>query len=58
MMSMCGQANDYDGWSQMDNLGWGWEDVSPYFKKSEDYYAGADDYHGTGGEWWVEKQHL
>jgi len=58
MMSMCDQANDYHGWSQMDNSGWGWEDVSPYFKKSEDYYAGADDYHGTGGEWWVEKQHL
>ena len=58
MIYMRGQANDYDGWSQMGNSGWGWDDVLPYFKKSEDYYAGADDYHGTGGEWRVEKQRL
>jgi len=58
MIYMRGQANDYDAWRDMGNSGWGWDDVLPYFKKSEDYYAGADDYHGTGGEWWVEKQRL
>jgi len=58
MIYMRGQANDYDAWRDMGNLGWGWDDVLPYFKKSEDYYAGADDYHGSGGEWRVEKQRL
>jgi choline dehydrogenase len=58
MIYMRGQANDYDGWREMGNTGWGWDDVLPYFKKSEDYYAGADDFHGTGGEWRVDKQRL
>ncbi len=44
-----GQAQDYDGWRQMGNAGWGWDDVLPYFKKAEDQQHGADDYHGTGG---------
>ncbi|MFK8034079.1 MAG: GMC family oxidoreductase [Hyphomicrobiales bacterium] len=58
MIYMRGQANDYDGWRQMGNAGWGWNDVLPYFKKSEDYYSGADDLHGSGGEWRVEEQRL
>ncbi len=58
MICMSGKDNDYDAWRDMGNSGWGWDDVLPYFKKSEDYYAGADDYHGTGGEWRVEKQRL
>ena len=58
MIYMRGQANDYDGWRQMGNTGWGWDDVLPYFKKSEDYYAGADEVHGSGGEWRVEEQRL
>jgi len=58
MIYMRGQARDYDGWRQMGNQGWGWDDVLPYFKKSEDYYAGADEAHGAGGEWRVEEQRL
>ena len=58
MIYMRGQSNDYDAWRDMGNVGWGWDDVLPYFKKSEDYYAGADVFHGTGGEWRVEKQRL
>ena len=58
MIYMRGQAADYDAWRQMGNAGWGWDDVLPYFKKSEDYYAGADDMHGAGGEWRVEAQRL
>lgn len=58
MIYMRGQANDYDGWLQMGNSGWGWDDVLPHFKKSEDYYSGADDLHGAGGEWRVEEQRL
>lgn len=58
MIYMRGQANDYDNWSQMGNTGWAWDDVLPYFKKSEDYYSGADKFHGSGGEWRVEEQRL
>lgn len=58
MIYMRGQANDYDQWRQMGNTGWGWDDVLPYFKKSEDYYSGADEMHGSGGEWRVEEQRL
>src|ERR671918_427769 len=38
--------------------GWGWDDVLPYFKKSEDHAAGADEVHGAGGEWRIEQQRL
>ena len=54
MIYMRGQAQDYDGWRQMGNAGWGWDDVFPYFLKSEDYAFGADEFHATGGEWRVE----
>ena len=58
MIYMRGQARDYDGWRQAGNIGWGWDDVLPFFKKSEDYAEGADEMHGTGGEWRVEPQRL
>ena len=55
MIYMRGQARDYDLWRQMGCEGWGWDDVLPLFRKSEDHYRGADDMHGAGGEWRVEK---
>ncbi|MCG8356033.1 MAG: choline dehydrogenase [Kiloniellales bacterium] len=59
MIYMRGQARDYDLWRQLGNTGWGWDDVLPYFKKSEDQAAVApDDVHGAGGEWRVERQRL
>ena len=58
MIYMRGQARDYDGWRQMGNRDWGWDDVLPYFKRSEDYAWGADDFHGAGGEWRVEAMRL
>jgi choline dehydrogenase-like flavoprotein len=44
-----GQHEDYDRWRQRGNVGWGFDDVLPYFKKAENQTRGADDYHGTGG---------
>lgn len=58
MLYLRGQAADYDGWRQMGLAGWGWDDVLPYFKRSEDYVEGASDLHGEGGEWRVENQRL
>ena len=58
MIYMRGQAADYDGWKQLGNAGWGWDDVLPLFRKSEDHYAGNSDFHGAGGEWRVERQRL
>ena len=36
MLYLRGQAADYDHWRQLGLVGWGWDDVLPYFKKSED----------------------
>ncbi|ATU93175.1 GMC family oxidoreductase [Phyllobacterium zundukense] len=58
MIYMRGQAADYDNWRQAGNIGWGWNDVLPYFLKSEDNYRGRSSMHGTGGEWRVERQRL
>ncbi|WP_425099772.1 GMC family oxidoreductase [Tropicibacter sp. S64] len=58
MLYLRGQAADYDGWRQMGLTGWGWDDVLPYFRKSEDYVDGASEMHGAGGEWRVENQRL
>jgi len=44
-----GQLQDYDRWAEMGNKGWSFEEVLPYFKKSEDQERGADEYHGVGG---------
>jgi choline dehydrogenase len=58
MIYMRGQARDYDQWRQQGNVGWGWDDVLPYFKKTEDHVHGGDDLHGAGGEWRVEELRL
>ena len=49
MVYIRGQAADYDHWRQLGNTGWGWDDVLPLFRKSEDQERGAGDFHGTGG---------
>lgn len=58
MIYMRGQAADYDHWRQLGNTGWGWDDVLPYFLKSEDHHGGTTEMHSTGGEWKVTTQRL
>ena len=55
MLYIRGQSNDYNYWRQLGNVGWSWEDVLPYFKKSEDFQYGENEFHGSGGPLSVEK---
>jgi len=48
-----GQHEDYDRWRDLGNAGWGYADVLPYFRKSENQQRGADEYHGAEGPLWV-----
>jgi len=47
-----GQARDYDDWAQMGNRGWSWDDVLPFFIKSENREGATDatPWRGRGGE--------
>ncbi|MEZ5984408.1 MAG: GMC family oxidoreductase N-terminal domain-containing protein [Hyphomonas sp.] len=54
MISMRGQAADYDHWKSLGLPGWGWDDVLPVFRRIEDHFLGESDVHGAGGEWRVE----
>ena len=44
-----GQSNDYDNWRQQGNSGWGWDDVLPYFLKSENNEMGKSEFHNDSG---------
>ena len=49
MVYMRGHRHNYDAWRAMGNEGWGYDDVLPYFKRSENNARGADAFHGAGG---------
>ncbi len=49
MMYMRGNRADYDSWQASGLEGWGYEDVLPYFKRSEDHIDRQDEFHGSGG---------
>jgi choline dehydrogenase len=52
-----GHRDDYDRWRDLGNRGWGWDDVLPYFKRSERHIGGASDHHGGSGELCVQDMH-
>ncbi|XP_074030288.1 glucose dehydrogenase [FAD, quinone] [Leptinotarsa decemlineata] len=57
MLYIRGNRRDYDRWEALGNPGWGYDDILPYFKKSEDMRIPElkdDEYHGTGGYLTVE----
>jgi choline dehydrogenase len=43
------QPEDYDYWAQLGNRGWGWDDVLPFFKRTERWTGEKADIHGTEG---------
>jgi len=55
MIYIRGHHSDYDNWQKLGAKGWGWQNVLPYFKKSQNHAAGADEFHATGGELNVTK---
>jgi len=55
LMYMRGNKLDYDDWAAMGNPGWGYADVLPYFKKSENNQTHRNAYHGNDGPLWVEE---
>ena len=55
MLYVRGNPADYDGWAQMGCRGWSFEEVLPYFKKSENYKNGGDEeFRSQGGPLEVE----
>lgn len=44
-----GQREDFDGWRDAGHIGWGFDDLLPYFVRAEDQQRGASARHGVGG---------
>jgi len=55
MLSMRGQAGDYDHWRQLGLAGWGWDDVRPVFRKLDRHFLGDTEHHRADGELSVEQ---
>lgn len=49
MVYVRGHAKDFDEWAHLGATGWDYAHVLPYFKKSETWVHGADDYRGDAG---------
>lgn len=44
-----GNQEDYNDWAKLGNTAWGFDQVLPYFKRSENNEQLSNDYHGSGG---------
>ncbi len=56
MLYVRGRPLDYDLWRDQGAPGWGWDDVFPYFLRSEANARGASEFHGAGGELTISEQ--
>ena len=54
MLYVRGHAADFDGWAQMGCRGWSYDEVLPYFRKSENYIQGTSELRGKSGPLQVE----
>ncbi|MDW3715675.1 MULTISPECIES: GMC family oxidoreductase [unclassified Pseudomonas] len=50
MIYIRGHRHDYDQWAAQGNRGWSYDEVLPYFRRSEHFEPGASAWHGQGGE--------
>ncbi|MGW0710284.1 GMC family oxidoreductase [Streptomyces sp. NPDC002643] len=57
MIYVRGHRADYDSWAADGATGWSYDDVLPYFKRSEDFEDGPSHYHGAGGPLGVSRNH-
>ncbi len=48
-----GHAFDYDGWAAQGNSGWSYDELVPYFKRSETWLDGPSEYRGTEGPMFI-----
>lgn len=51
MVYVRGHAHDFDTWAGLGNEGWSWDDVLPYFIRSEAAQGAPQPGHGTEGDW-------
>ena len=59
MIYMRGQARDYDHWAEVTGeSAWSWTHSLPVFRQHESHWRGASEFHGSTGEWRVERQRL
>jgi choline dehydrogenase len=49
MIALRGHPYDFNLWAELGNLEWSYAKVLPYFKKMENHFSGASEYHGVGG---------
>ena len=49
MVYVRGHARDFDQWEEKGAAGWSYKDCLPYFKRSETWFKGEDDYRGGNG---------
>lgn len=57
MVYIRGHRWDYDNWAAMGCDGWAYDDVLPYFKRSEGNVRGGNEFHGGDGPLSVSDQH-
>jgi len=57
MLYVRGHRSDFDRWASDDGAeGWSYDEVLPYFKRSEDNAEIRDEFHGSGGELHVTRK--
>lgn len=53
MLYVRGNSEDFDGWAKRGAAGWSYDEVLPYFRRSETFERGGDDYRGDSGPLFV-----
>ncbi len=57
MLYVRGESRDYDDWAQLGNRGWSWDEVLPYFRKTENWEGDPAPWRGKGGPLNVREQY-